>query len=257
MNIFKRKQVESSYADVITKIHNEFDTAGEKLYKEAMDIINAIPVVNEDKAKRLKGLGFHATKEVEAFNKVIEIREKNANLAKEIAYYREKYPMYKFITEDAVREICRKYGLIYGKVSQYVGFVPENKLMQMEQFSIDPADMINIKKISGASFFERPMSREDYRDWERRESALRMDEMSAPWIPRAMGEYITTDKEFLIAAPAKDFKVSLSQKVENFKIVNKPVPDPVVLAPVISGYLIVCAWGDEASDPLVVNENNN
>ena len=37
----------------------------------------------------------------------------------------------------------------------------------------------------------------------------------------------------------------------------KHYPDPVVLQPVNEGYLIVCAWGDEASDELVVNSINN
>lgn len=33
--------------------------------------------------------------------------------------------------------------------------------------------------------------------------------------------------------------------------------DPIVLHPVPYGYIIVTAWGDEAEDPLVVNQNNN
>ena len=37
----------------------------------------------------------------------------------------------------------------------------------------------------------------------------------------------------------------------------KIVPDPVVLQPVRYGFLIVTAWGDEASDEMVVNPRNN
>jgi len=33
--------------------------------------------------------------------------------------------------------------------------------------------------------------------------------------------------------------------------------DPVVLQPVKGGYLIITAWGDEASDELVVNQKFN
>jgi len=33
--------------------------------------------------------------------------------------------------------------------------------------------------------------------------------------------------------------------------------DPVVLQPVTGGNLIICAWGPEASDPLIVNERDN
>ncbi|MBK8366268.1 MAG: hypothetical protein IPL10_02335 [Bacteroidetes bacterium] len=38
---------------------------------------------------------------------------------------------------------------------------------------------------------------------------------------------------------------------------NKVIPDPVVLQPVHYGFLIVTAWGDEASDDIVVNPKNN
>ena len=40
-----------------------------------------------------------------------------------------------------------------------------------------------------------------------------------------------------------------------FKLIE--ILDPVVLQPVMGGYMILAAWGDEASDPLVVNEQNN
>ena len=50
-------------------------------------------------------------------------------------------------------------------------------------------------------------------------------------------------------------KVDAWERISNYKIV--PVPDPVVLKEVKGGFLIVTAWGDEASDPNVVNEINN
>ena len=41
-------------------------------------------------------------------------------------------------------------------------------------------------------------------------------------------------------------------------MVNIPeLIDPVVLQRVVGGYLILSAWGPEASDPIVVNEINN
>lgn len=41
---------------------------------------------------------------------------------------------------------------------------------------------------------------------------------------------------------------------KGYQIVAK---DPIILQPVIGGYLIVTAWGDEAGDNLVVNEVKN
>lgn len=44
---------------------------------------------------------------------------------------------------------------------------------------------------------------------------------------------------------------------EGYKLTKKHIPDPVVLQPIKNGYLIITAWGDEASDELVVNQINN
>jgi hypothetical protein len=64
-----------------------------------------------------------------------------------------------------------------------------------------------------------------------------------------------------IAAPRKDFdssrKVKNSFLVDDHKLTYSVAPDPVVLYPVLGGFIIVTAWGPEASDPLVVNHKHN
>lgn len=65
------------------------------------------------------------------------------------------------------------------------------------------------------------------------------------------------EEEFSIAAPMKDFTLAPGEEIKGRRIVTKAVPDPVVLCAVAEGYLIVTAWGDEASDPLIQNELNN
>ena len=65
-----------------------------------------------------------------------------------------------------------------------------------------------------------------------------------------------------IAAPLEDFNMK-GAELKDFKISNIPIkiPDPVVLKPVIFNnnkyYLIVTAWGKEASDEIVVNSKFN
>jgi hypothetical protein len=65
---------------------------------------------------------------------------------------------------------------------------------------------------------------------------------------------------FEIAAPQTDFDMS-GMVVENHKIINVPIPDPIVLQPVFfkekKHYLVVTAWGTEASDVSIVNERMN
>lgn len=52
-------------------------------------------------------------------------------------------------------------------------------------------------------------------------------------------------------------EIPTTKHLVGYKIQNIPAPDPVTLQPVKGGYLILAAWGDEASDEIVVNQNNN
>jgi len=63
----------------------------------------------------------------------------------------------------------------------------------------------------------------------------------------------------LICAPKKDMDLKGLKKLGLFfqSFTTVTFPDPVVLQPVKGGFLIVTAWGDEASDELVINSINN
>ena len=224
------------YSDVITKVHTEFTTAGEKLYQEALKIINSTKLLNEDKVQRLAKLGFTATREVVMAEETLHERRLSERTVELVSYYREQYPLYKFITESQVKDICAKYKLIYGKVSQYIGFVPEAKLKIMEDFALKEKDALHYRVDGWGTRKNSPIDYETFKDNK---------------------DVCYTDREFLIAAPTKDFNINPSQTVRNYQIEDKPVPDPVVLAPVQGGFLIVCAWGEEASDPIVTNDINN
>lgn len=234
-NLFKKE--EEGYPEVITTIHEEFNSAGDRLYNEAKQIINSIKILNEDKVKRLKRLGFTASKEVVEAEQVLSKRKISEEKLKEVTYYREHYPLQKFITEDQIKEICRKYGLICHKSSAYTGFVPESKLKLMEAFELKEKDARYLW-YGGWGNLPTPGVYKDYVKDEKRGN-------------------VQIDTEFMIVAPAKDFNISSREMIQDFKVVAKPVPDPVVLAPVRGGYLVVAAWGEEASDPIVVNDINN
>ena len=65
------------------------------------------------------------------------------------------------------------------------------------------------------------------------------------------------DFNLQICAPVKDMDSTGLEVAEGYKLQKKHIPDPVVLQPVKNGYLILTAWGDEASDELVVNQKFN
>ena len=59
------------YSKQITKVHDEFNLAGETLLKEAEEYLESIKIPNESKVERLKKLGFIRSKEVVETEEII------------------------------------------------------------------------------------------------------------------------------------------------------------------------------------------
>lgn len=262
----------------VEEIHESFYTEVDRLLEEA-NISKSLDTNKQDlidKANRLKSLGFINTKEVkEAQNEInrLEILKIENKAKKElidaINYFSFKYPQYKFITEDSVKRICSKYGLIYGEINRYIGEVPEKNLKYIEQFKINDEDKLYLERewyqsryervetlyksriISYSQYFEhtRPKSWEEYRYLVDKGLRINSD---------FRDEIICSSLE--IAAPIKMFNMK-DHEIQDFKLQRIEDKDPVVLQPVQYNnkkyYLIVTAWGDEASDELVVNQKMN
>ena len=124
----------SNYSDVITQIHKEFNSIGDKMYEEAIEIIDALKITNEEKVIRLKKLGFTSSKEVQTAERIIQKKKISQEMVALITYYRMHYPFNKFITEEQVIAICKKYQLVYGDIIKFTGFIPEKNLQQIENF---------------------------------------------------------------------------------------------------------------------------
>jgi hypothetical protein len=146
----------------------------------------------------------------------------------------------------SINRICTKYGLKHGEVYLYEGEVPDKNLSEIENAKIDEKDRVysaNSEYSSGKTF----MSKKEYDEYRNSNHSY----------PRYYG---WDTLGFIIAAPRKDFRAS-AHEVDN-QIIEKPAPlDPIVMMPVIFMkkvfYLIISAWGDEASDPDVVNKTFN
>lgn len=253
----------------IEQIHREFNTAGETLLNEAKLLI-ADRQKSAEKAERLKAAGFKQANEVKANEGFFFSKE----LIDLIQYYQQKYPFNKFITRDQVLAINKKYNLVAGPVEKYTGFVPDKNLKQIEAFKIDKNDVAEDTYKVNLSRFNA--------DGKNDRVAAKFPDFVIPkshfWVATTSAYVCITPKEYttdnivsidsyeiqdnhskMICAPLKDMDVKgLKQKdsiFSMFKTVH--VPDPVVLQPVRGGYLIVTAWGDEASDDIVVNSINN
>ena len=124
-----------SSAAIVTAIHNEVDTAQDKILAEAKEIIantSRKEYLNSDKEiKLLEELGFINSKKVrELHEKNIAISRQNSDIdeilatakknADLIINYSVKYPQYKFITHEVINYLMDKYSLSIGPISAYM-----------------------------------------------------------------------------------------------------------------------------------------
>ena len=131
---------------LIDEIHNEFDTAPQRILDQALDIINKESDVKVElqskiveKALRLKTLGFeknalvhnltHTEREIKKSEGLIDM---SAAMAHMVKYYTSTYPFLKFLPESELDRICDKYGLVYAPVKHYKMPVPEKNLREIE-----------------------------------------------------------------------------------------------------------------------------
>jgi hypothetical protein len=230
--------------EIIQQIHNEFFTASDRLKGVSL---------SEKKIKKadtLKSLGFAKSKDVVVADKLrLTVEQIRA-----VDYYSFYYPQYKFITEDQVESICKKYSLIFGNVSNYKGSIPDAKVEDMKRFKLRKEDIIvRTEQRHGADF-----------QWEVAKCYNPIVNLIlavfgyCPWgfLLFTFYQWRKRTQSFKICAPANEMELGRWEGIMmDWKI--EAVPDPVVLQPVNGGYLIVTAWGDEASDESVVNEKMN
>lgn len=255
-------QKKKSVDDLIEEIHESFYTEVDRLLADAR-ISRSLETDKQDlidKATRLRNLGFKNTKEViEAQQEIDRLRElestnkMNQDLVNAIEYFSARYFNYKFITEDSVKKICAKYNLVYGTIDKYIGTVPDKNLKHIEDFKIKEEDVC-YNEINNDRWNRRVTKYE-----------VRSKQYVDKEIKMGRADLYGSDHSFEkcpleIVAPLKDFNMK-AHEVKDFKISKIEIPDPVVLQPVIYNdqkhYLIVTAWGIEASDELVVNFNHN
>lgn len=285
VSLFKRKsevrtgeylQIKThGYPQIVKDIHNEFNLAGERSLKEAKEILASIRIDNGDKVTNLKKFGFGQVKEIKETEEQLKLRKSNDELASTLEMLSVKYPAYKFITHQVAIDICKKYNLVLGDVGQFTGFVPEKNLNQISAFFEKETELNTIcgrsyvirlsggESISEMTFaeYEKETQLERY-VYENKNTSSHDDfmlQMQRQLMQSQRSQLIKRKRELKIAAPLKDMKTDGYTLKD--RIFTKEIPDPVVLAPIKFNntdlYCIVTAWGDEASDPMVINEIQN
>lgn len=266
---------------IVEQIHQEIDTATDRLLEKAVSIIENTKVPEEakieSKAKRMEALGFTSTivsekAKILAKNRDSKIKQVvlNEEQASVIQYYKQKYPFYKFLTEAELERICNKYNLIYAPVKNYIKDIPEKNLIELEKGQrIEENDQKqNVYKITKIDTWYSRISKEQREkilnteyssydiEYERRVLKAAIGE-NGDFCRRYEYEEINYSGLF-IAAPKSHFNIKGLKKnkkgffsVQKFRLEPK---DPIVFQYVKGGIIVKTKWGDEAEDPALVNE---
>jgi hypothetical protein len=269
------KSAEGRYSRDIEQIHHEFETAGEELLKSAKEIITEAASKDTGKVSRLQSLGFKQSVQVTELKPLLQKAELSKEQVELVNYYAQHYPNNKFITEDQVKAICHKYNLVCGDVDRFRGFVPEKNLRQIESFKLKNEDRGLVELVNtccdqrSLGFYKESELPNVKYIWAvgahnigRQESAVqkKLHDKALEMGIREEWIYIQrsgkTSETLQICAPVKDMDITGLELVDGYRL-RKHIPDPVVLQIVRGGYLILTAWGDEASDEIVVNQKMN
>jgi hypothetical protein len=270
-----------NYPKEVLAIHNEFHIAAELLLNDAKATIAEASTKDVSKVNRLEKLGFKQANQVTELKPLIQ----KAALSKEqiglLNYYQVNYPNNKFITEEQVMAICHKWNLVCGEVGRYKGFVPEKNLRDIEKFSLNPNDkkklLFSVTRSDEKIKLPFDTIDDSFLTADHVDYFLNRASIDFGYITSANGMVergsfndkcnvfsgiayvkatVIKQSELQICAPIKDMDINGLELKDGYKLI-KHVPDPVILQRVRGGYLIITAWGDEASDELVVNQQMN
>lgn len=224
------------YPEKIQEIHKTVDMSAEKALDEARNILIALEKENDGKAERLEKLGFTGIDSVKKLKEIREEKERFKRIKDRIESYQKKYPLNKFITKQEATSVCEKYNLYIGDVPFFKGFVPERNVQEMERF-VSNYDLTEYyRQEEGKPYHSSVLvSKKEFENQKKGYS------------------YYEHTPLFKIMAPEDQFYITYGMR----KVGREIIDDPIVLLPVQEGYIIVTAWGDESSDPAIVNENNN
>ncbi len=275
-NLFKSEQ------QIVAEIHNEFDTAEDRLLQEANSLLTELNLQTESsmqaKAERLTSLGFVNSAPVNWVknNSLVKTKEQ-ADL---IRYYKQTYPFQKFLTESELERICEKYNLIFAPVSYYKKDVPDKNISEIERASslkmddsakniittkLDYNGVLNIgntnAKMKGLPFIIKGQS---FNSWIEADAYLRKHYSSKTnGISYIVNKCTTTEEErqgLFIAAPQSHFNLNGLKKSGKYAFLNitiTEVKDPIVFRYCRGGIQVLSKWGLEASDELLLNEIEN
>ena len=121
----------------VQEIHN-------KVYSAEKEIENLVFKINEGAIKKassdlsaVKGMGFSSISNVDP----AATQSKNESLFNKISDLKERNPFVKFITENQLEEICKKYNLVMGWPSIFKADIPVKNIKEIADFKMKDEDL--------------------------------------------------------------------------------------------------------------------
>ena len=289
--MFKIETKQQKRQRIIQNIHNDFDSAQDRLLSQAKTLLESIHLSDigkqEQIADRLMKVGFEnvpVVKQVSSLKK--EREEKKVQIVKTkeeaelIEYYKQNYPFLKFLTENELDKICKKYNLVYAPVKNYIESVPEKNLAEIERAQmLCDCDKPKEKTIIKYVIYDFSILRGNQvlpKEWANWENPITVeDEMKYNFqlvdylkskynckkdVSIKYREITKISKSGLfICAPQHHFNTQGLKKkgLGFFDFTVTKIDDPIVFRYVRGGIQVLSKWGLEASDPVLLNPINN
>jgi hypothetical protein len=164
--------------------------------------------------------------------------------------YDKIYPAHQFINYKCVDALMKEYGLSFGSTTAYIGEIPKDRIDSMERFKpsflFDRNNWYPLHDLS-TSVEEQAMQHNGYGNIggyietfykiRNGKGSLGSETNLVDYAKLDMVKRPLTSTVFFIMAPSSHFNVEANEKGNYGEI-----KDPIVLAPVEGGYIIVTAW---------------
>lgn len=227
-----------SFKEVHVELENEA-----LFLKEKHDVSNF-----KTKAEFLKGIGFSNSIATKLYAAIV-------NDGWRVGSYQQRYGgVYKFILKPQLERICEKYNLYVRPTEFFLGDIPEKNIKEIMDFKIhihdldiEPTGLNRLRlqmpspmiKISAAYSSNDFIPTSDFKRYGLHN-----------FISIAAVKSLFHQKAFERSEERIVGEVELSAK-------HQVDLDPIVLFRTKDGYIIITAWGDEANDELVFNQQKN
>lgn len=228
-----------------------------------------------EKSDFLKAINFNNSKATKLYSAIIESQEYRKD------FNRRYNGMYKFILPEQLERVCEKYNLFVRGANDFCGDIPEKNIKDMMDFKFFIEDIFSVN-FENQSAMEKSIMENDVLDKARipRNASYRLESLTSVMekivesfsnkfysgnMDWRLKNRMLLQSRLVIAAVPSLFRPSAFEKDntrlgndrEELEATGQVDLDPIVMLKNSHGYIIITAWGDEANDELVVNQNLN